>query len=69
VVLLPDTPLDYARPVLERLRRRACGLGISDGETEITQPVSIGAVEATGNEPIPAVIKRADSALYRAKQS
>jgi hypothetical protein len=35
----------------------------------ITQSVSIGAVEAAGNEPIPAVIKRADAALYRAKQS
>jgi hypothetical protein len=29
----------------------------------------ISAVEAAGNEPIPAVIERADAALYRAKQS
>lgn len=36
---------------------------------EITQSVSIGAAEATGNEPIPAVIEQADAALYRAKQS
>jgi len=69
LVLLPDTPLDRARPVLERLRQRACGRDISDGETEITQSVSIGAAEATGNEPIPTVIERADAALYRAKQS
>jgi PleD family two-component response regulator len=54
---------------LERLRRRACGREISDGEIAVTQPVSIGAAEATGNEPIPAVIERADAALYRAKQS
>lgn len=69
LVLLPDTPLDQARSVLERLRQRACGRYISDGETEITQSVSIGAAEATGNEPIPTVIERADAALYRAKQS
>lgn len=69
VVLLPDTPLDQARPVLERLRQRAGGLGISDGETEITQSVSIGAAEAAGNEPVPVVIERADAALYRSKQS
>lgn len=29
----------------------------------------ISAAEADGNEPIPAVIERADAALYRAKQS
>jgi diguanylate cyclase (GGDEF)-like protein len=69
LVLLPDTPLDQARSVLERIRRRACGREISDGEIAVTQPVSIGAAEATGNEPIPAVIERADAALYRAKQS
>ncbi|MBW6487029.1 MAG: GGDEF domain-containing protein [Syntrophobacterales bacterium] len=48
VILLPDIPLDQARPVLKRLRQRACGRDISDGEIEITQSVSIGAAEATG---------------------
>lgn len=69
LVLLPDTPLDQARSVLERLRQRACGREISDGEIAVTQPVSIGAAESAGNEPIPTVIERADAALYRAKQS
>lgn len=69
LVLLPDTPLDQARPVLERLRQRACGREISDGEIAVTQPVSIGAAESDGNEPIPTVIERADAAMYRAKQA
>jgi diguanylate cyclase (GGDEF)-like protein len=69
VVLLPDTLSDMARPVLERLRQRASGRKISDGENEITQSVSIGAAEADGNEPLPAVIERTDAAMYRAKHA
>jgi diguanylate cyclase (GGDEF)-like protein len=69
LVLLPETSLDRARALLERLRQRACGREISDGETAVTQTVSIGAAESAGNEPIPTVIERADAALYRAKQS
>jgi diguanylate cyclase (GGDEF)-like protein len=69
LVLLPDTPIDQARSVLERFRQRACRHDISDGETAITQTVSIGAAESAGDEPIPTVIERADAAMYRAKQS
>ena len=69
LVLLPDTQLEQAISVLERLRQRACGREISDGEIAVTQSVSIGAAEAAVNEPIEAVIERADAALYRAKQS
>jgi diguanylate cyclase len=69
LVLLPDLQLYQARSVLERFRQRACGHEISDGETAITQTVSIGTAESAGDEPIPTVIERADAAMYRAKQS
>ncbi len=69
LVLLPDTPLDQARSVLERLRRRAGGSDISDGETAAKQTVSIGAAEAAGHEEVQTIIERADAALYRAKQA
>lgn len=69
LVLLPDTPLAKAKPVLERLRRRACEHAISDGETTINLSVSVGAAEAASDEEPGAVIDRADAALYRAKEA
>ena len=69
LVLLPQTPLGRALPVLERLRRRAVGRDISDGEHTVTQSVSIGAAQALVGEDAEAIILRADQALYRAKQA
>jgi len=69
LILLPDTPLTKAKPVLERLRRRACGRTISDGKITISLSVSVGAAEAASDEEPSAVIERADAALYRAKEA
>jgi diguanylate cyclase len=69
LVLLPDTPLAKAKPVLERLRRRASEHPISSGETVLEVTVSVGAAEAAGNEEPGNAIDRADAALYRAKKA
>jgi diguanylate cyclase (GGDEF)-like protein len=69
LILLPDTPLGRAKPVLERLRRRACERTISDGKTTIRLSVSVGVAEAAKDEESSAVIDRADAALYRAKEA
>lgn len=69
LVLLPNTSLETARPVLERLRSLACAYNISDGDFTINQTVSIGATEVDGNEDIEAAVERADQALYRAKEA
>ncbi len=69
LVLLPDTPLAKAKPVLERLRRRACERTISDGEIATNLSVSVGAAEAACDEEPSAAIDRADAALYRAKEA
>ena len=69
LVLLPDTPLAKAKPVLERLRRRACERAISDGVITISLSVSVGAAEASCVEEPSAAIDRADAALYRAKEA
>lgn len=68
LVLLPDTPLAKAKPVLERLRRQACEEAISDGDIAIILSVSVGAAEAAKGEDPGIVIDRADAALYRAKK-
>lgn len=69
LVLLPDTSLERARPVLERLRGLACATEISGGDSTVVQSVSIGAAEVDENEEIKAAIERADQALYRAKEA
>jgi diguanylate cyclase (GGDEF)-like protein len=69
LVLLPETPLDAAAPVLERLRVQAGSREMGDAEHQITQTISIGAVEVAADDPLEEAIGRADSALYRAKQA
>lgn len=69
LVLLPETALDAAAPVIERLRLKACSHEIGDAEHRITQTISIGAVEVSADERLEEAIERADTALYRAKQA
>lgn len=69
LVLLPETTLDAAAPVLERLRVQASSREMGDAEQQITQTISIGAAEVTADEPLDDAIERADAALYRAKQA
>lgn len=69
LVLLPDTPLTTAQPVLDRLRRRAYERPVSDGKISIDLFVSVGAAETAGGEEPETVIDRADAALYRAKKA
>ena len=69
LLLLPDTPLDKAAPVLERLRLRAAEDNISDGKTVVNLTVSVGATAVKPDENIHAAIDRADAALYRAKEA
>jgi diguanylate cyclase (GGDEF)-like protein len=71
-VLLPETPLDGALAVAERLRSRVVELALPNAKSEHKYvTVSIGA--AVGNAasiPDPSLlIKAADEALYRAKRA
>jgi diguanylate cyclase (GGDEF)-like protein len=64
ILLLPETSLEQAQNVAERIR---AGVDVSNGNPGCT--VSIG-VTATrnGNETMDAVLARADAAMYRAKE-
>jgi two-component system cell cycle response regulator len=71
VVLVPDTPLEGARAVAERIREQVEGtpFPISQGTQAVTVTVSIGvaareADDGSGGD----ILKRADLALYRAKE-
>jgi two-component system cell cycle response regulator len=71
VVAVPDTPLDGAEAVAERIRERveATAFPIHGGTRAIPVTVSIGvAARQAGDTAAGDMLKRADLALYRAKQ-
>ncbi len=70
VIVMPETDLHVAGVVAERLRRSIAGepFAVNKGTTRIEVTISIGlsTLELKG-EPVADVLKRADTALYRAK--
>lgn len=72
VVVLPDTTLEAAHAVAERIRERveAEGFAIHNNSRSIRVTVSIGVASRRAGDASPAeMMKRADEALYRAKAS
>ncbi len=72
VVVMPGTRGDYACLVAERVRRHVAGAPfvIRGGLERIDVTVSIGvAVSAVGADSAERLLKRADEALYKAKQT
>jgi len=67
-VLLPGTPTAGAMIVAERIRRRIGELRIEWGDETITVTTSIGLATRRHDEPLQALMKRSDEALYAAKE-
>lgn len=67
LVLLPDTPLAAALDGAERLRERIAGEPFAIGEAQRTITLSFGVAACTPDEPLKALMKRVDDALYVAK--
>lgn len=67
VVLLPRLTLDDATLVADRLRRAVAGTLIRAAAADIGFTISIGLVGCSPDEPLEALINRADAALYDAK--
>ncbi len=70
VVIMPDTPLDAAQRVAERLRLHVSGspFRVSGVEEQLHVTISIGVACTTGEGDGPdALLKRADEAVYEAK--
>jgi diguanylate cyclase (GGDEF)-like protein/PAS domain S-box-containing protein len=68
-VMLPETPLDCARDVLERTRQAIGDLKFDFGGHAISITVSVGVISVLKGETLEAALGRADKALYRAKNS
>ena len=68
LVLLPDTRLERALSIAERLRSTVEALDFSDIADGLATTISIGVVELrAGDGGLRELVGRADSALYRAK--
>jgi len=68
-VLLPDTNLEAASQVAERLRSAIADDPICYEGREHTLTISIGLTEAQLDDDEPSLLKRSDSALYAAKEA
>lgn len=67
LVVLPETCLQDATQVIERLRQVVCETSIADENVAVIQHVSAGVAQASSEDENEALIKRADAALYEAK--
>lgn len=70
VILLPDTSLEQAAPVLDRLRKDIMAMIVPELGGRWVVTASIGAAEWRSDDGgIADMLARADAALYRAKES
>ncbi|MBZ9567739.1 MULTISPECIES: GGDEF domain-containing protein [Modicisalibacter] len=68
IVALPNTPLEEARRVAERLKKAVAELPVTEAMTEHRLTVTIGiAGELDAASDLPALIRQADQALYAGK--
>ena len=70
VVVMPDTDLEDARRIAERIRLHVAGapFRVMGGEELLAVTISIGVACSTGEGDTPqAIVKRADEAVYEAK--
>ena len=68
LVLLPDTALQAASDVAERIRGAIASEPVALGGGRVVVTASVGGAQLRDGEDNAALVARADTALYRAKQ-
>jgi diguanylate cyclase (GGDEF)-like protein/PAS domain S-box-containing protein len=68
-LLFPETPLEGARQVSDRIRRAVAGIQLAHGEVPVRLTISTGIVARRGDEELANACQRADAALYEAKDA
>ncbi|WP_319524610.1 diguanylate cyclase [uncultured Desulfosarcina sp.] len=69
-IILPDTDVDEARTVAERLRAAVSAEDFTDGiRPGVRITISIGVTQYFREEKIASFVQRADQAMYRSKQA
>lgn len=69
LILLPNTPLDQAVEIAERLKQAITSDDININGNDISLTITMGISEYRDGESIDACIMRADEALYRGKKN
>lgn len=70
LVVLPDTSLDVALQIAERLRRKVEALPLGNLAPGLQITASVGAAQAEHeSDDLPELVRRADTAMYRAKDA
>lgn len=69
VILLPETPVDEAAVALTRLQRELTKKFFLNGNEKVLITFSAGVTQLTPEDDQDSVIKRADEAMYKAKQT
>jgi diguanylate cyclase (GGDEF)-like protein len=69
VILLPETNLQAAQVIAERLRQSIMNAPFTSDAGDLRITASIGIAEAHQNETLNNLVQRADAALYKAKDS
>tara|TARA_R110000824_G_scaffold5395_1_gene24945 strand:- start:5986 stop:7182 length:1197 start_codon:yes stop_codon:yes gene_type:complete len=69
LMLLPETGLEGAKQVAEKIRLSLSDEPILAGEHCVPQTISLGVTSCHGRDDIESAIKRADDALYQAKEN
>jgi len=68
-LMLPETPIQYAQNLAERIRKATAAIEIPLGDNMIGVTVSIGLVELRPeDQSLYSVMRRADLAMYQAKE-
>ena len=67
VALLPNTHVDAAVSVAERIRQSFCARTVAFGDQDLSATLSAGASHWTSKQTFSEALKRADTALYAAK--
>ncbi|MBR0565918.1 GGDEF domain-containing protein [Azoarcus sp. L1K30] len=69
VIILPEATLEQADQTLVRLQRELTRAFFMAGDRHVLITFSAGVTRRSNGEPIEAVLKRADTAMYEAKQT
>ena len=68
-LLFPETRLEGAKQVSDRIRRAVAEIRLIRGDVPVQLTISTGIVERRADESLDAACQRADTALYEAKDS
>jgi len=69
IVLLPESSATQAMIVAERIREGLAARGIDTGKGTVQVTVSAGIADALSEDALDSLIRRADQALYQAKEA